>query len=216
MRVAPRSGLVLKGIDVAADVVDRDYTGEIQVILVNNTSDPFAVQPNDRIAQLIAEHIATPQVKIVDKLPTTERGTQGFGSTGLKPPFIQLLDTTIRALRLANDKQAPAYIRLTNTDAISNTNEDDEVIVSYVPGTGQIWTADINQSAPEAFATLYIQTKINLAMSFAQEAGQQKEKAIIPEYLMQYKEVFEKKAAERFPKSRPYDHAIDLKPDFVP
>lgn len=88
LRIAPRSELALKGIDVAAGVIDRDYTGEIQAILVNNTSEPFTVQPNDRIAQLITEHIATPQVKIVDKLPTTERGTQGFGSTGLKPPFI--------------------------------------------------------------------------------------------------------------------------------
>lgn len=69
-------------------------------------------------------------------------------------------------------------------------------MISYSPGTGQIWLASINGSPQEALTSLYIQAKINLAMEFAQEAGQQKEKVAIPEYLQPFAEVFEKKAAE--------------------
>lgn len=50
LRIAPRSGLAVKGINVAAGVVDRDYNGEIQVVLVNTTGTPFHVLQGDRIA----------------------------------------------------------------------------------------------------------------------------------------------------------------------
>lgn len=122
----------------------------------------------------------------------------------------------IRALRIANDDQAPLHIRLTTMRTAQQAEEDDEVMVSYSLGTGQIWIANIDGSPQEALTSLYIQAKINPAMEFAQEARQQKEKVAIPEYLQPFAEVFEKKAVERFPEPRLYDHAIDLKPDFVP
>ena len=84
MRVAPRSGLALKkGIDVMAGVIDRNYTGEIGVILVNHSDEDFVVSVGDRVAQLIAEKIAQPAISMVESLDPSERGGAGFGSTGV-------------------------------------------------------------------------------------------------------------------------------------
>lgn len=85
-RVAPRSGLAMKqGINVGAGVIDADYRGKVAVILFNHSDSTFAVKTGDRIAQLILERISTPPVVEVDKMEATERGTGGFGSTGVKP-----------------------------------------------------------------------------------------------------------------------------------
>lgn len=83
-RIAPRSGLALKkGIDVGAGVVDYDYRGPIGVILFNHGEEEMVIRRGDRIAQLILEQIATPEVKEAQgELPSTERGGSGFGSTG--------------------------------------------------------------------------------------------------------------------------------------
>ncbi|KAF8659672.1 hypothetical protein AX16_001810, partial [Volvariella volvacea WC 439] len=80
--IAPKSGLSLKGIDIAAGVVDRDFTGELKVILVNNSDNTFNVSVRDCIAQLICERIAMVNVKQVNNIEETERGSKGFGSTG--------------------------------------------------------------------------------------------------------------------------------------
>lgn len=83
IRIAPRSGLAWKhGIQTGAGVVDEDYRGEIQVILFNHGSKDFQVNKGDRIAQLIFEKIATPELKICSSLDDTTRGEGGFGSTG--------------------------------------------------------------------------------------------------------------------------------------
>lgn len=82
-RVAPRSGLAVKGIDVGAGVIDADYNGLVKVLLINNSSNAFHVSKFDRIAQLLLETIKTPDVAIVKSLEQTERGENGFGSTGL-------------------------------------------------------------------------------------------------------------------------------------
>jgi deoxyuridine 5'-triphosphate nucleotidohydrolase len=82
-RIAPRSGLALKhGIDVMAGVVDSDYRGEIGVILVNLNDSPFSVLKGDRIAQGIVEMICLAHVVEVNDLDSTDRGSNGFGSTG--------------------------------------------------------------------------------------------------------------------------------------
>ena len=82
-RIAPRSGLsVKKSIDVGAGVVDRDYRGEIGVVLINHSSKDFEVNVGDRIAQMILEQIKTPEVEEQANLDQTERGEKGFGSTG--------------------------------------------------------------------------------------------------------------------------------------
>jgi len=83
-RIAPRSGLAVKyGIQVGAGVVDPDYTGEIKVVLFNHGDKDFEVKKGDRIAQLILERCETPDVEEVDDIKDTERGANGFGSTGI-------------------------------------------------------------------------------------------------------------------------------------
>lgn len=81
-RVAPRSGLSTKGIDVGAGVVDSDYRGEVHVLLINNGREVFWVRRGDRVAQLILEKCTTCPISVVDKLDETDRGDRGFGSSG--------------------------------------------------------------------------------------------------------------------------------------
>lgn len=82
-RIAPRSGLALKGIDVAGGVIDGDFKGEMRVILVNTTADAFEVRTGDRIAQLILEQCSTPEIVEISDVGESERGEAGFGSTGV-------------------------------------------------------------------------------------------------------------------------------------
>ncbi|KAF9699505.1 hypothetical protein EKO04_002662 [Ascochyta lentis] len=82
-RVAPRSGLAAKhGIDTMAGVIDADYRGPVGVILANLSDTDFEIKVGDRIAQLIVEKIAMPEVVVVQKLEESVRGAGGFGSTG--------------------------------------------------------------------------------------------------------------------------------------
>ena len=82
-RVAPRSGLAVRhGLDVLSGVIDSDYRGEILCLLVNLGTEPFEIEPGARIAQLIIESIATPEPVWSEDLSETERGQDGFGSTG--------------------------------------------------------------------------------------------------------------------------------------
>ena len=83
-RIAPRSGLAWKhSIDVGAGVIDEDYRGPVNVILFNLGEQDFEIKRGDRIAQLICEKIEQPEVEEVADLDNTERGTNGFGSTGV-------------------------------------------------------------------------------------------------------------------------------------
>lgn len=83
-RIAPRSGLAVKhGIQAGAGVIDRDYTGEIRIVLFNHSKKDFEVCKGDRVAQLILEKIVDDaEVVVVDSLEQSERGEGGFGSTG--------------------------------------------------------------------------------------------------------------------------------------
>jgi len=82
-RIAPRSGMPVKHqIAVNAGVIDSDYTGEIKVVLANMSDQDNHVQIGDRIAQLITEKIVASECYQVPKLGKTDRGQQGFGSTG--------------------------------------------------------------------------------------------------------------------------------------
>ncbi len=86
-QVRPRSGLAAKhGVTVAnaPGTVDADYRGEIKVILVNLSPEPFVVNDGERIAQLVVAKHATVEWEPVDTLDATERGEGGFGHTGVK------------------------------------------------------------------------------------------------------------------------------------
>lgn len=85
--VVPRSGLASKhGITVvnSPGTVDAGYRGEIKVTLLNtDTSQPFDIAVGDRIAQMIVMPVTQARFIPVEKLPVSERGESGFGSTGL-------------------------------------------------------------------------------------------------------------------------------------
>jgi dUTP diphosphatase len=81
--VWPRSGLAVRhGIDTLAGVIDSDYRGEVKVVLVNHGPEPFRIAPGDRIAQLLVQRVERVLFERRDSLPDTERGEDGFGSTG--------------------------------------------------------------------------------------------------------------------------------------
>ena len=86
-QVRPRSGLAAKhGITVlnSPGTIDADYRGEIKVILVNLSSEPFVINPGERIAQMVVARFERAQWVAVQELDSTERGEGGFGSTGRK------------------------------------------------------------------------------------------------------------------------------------
>ena len=72
-------------------MIDADYRGNVKVLLFNHGDLDFHVSKGDRIAQLLLERIASPTVVLAPNLPSTARGADGFGSTGLSlsPPFRQ-------------------------------------------------------------------------------------------------------------------------------
>lgn len=88
--VLPRSGLAFKkGITItnAPGLIDPDYAGDIGVILQNDGDELFVVEKGDRIAQLMFVPFFTPTLTQVETLhKVTERGTGGFGSTGVQSP----------------------------------------------------------------------------------------------------------------------------------
>lgn len=81
-QIWPRSGLAGHGLDTSAGVLDSDYRGEVKVLLVNGSHERKTVHAGDRIAQLLIVPITRPELIEVDALPETERGANGFGSTG--------------------------------------------------------------------------------------------------------------------------------------
>jgi len=92
--IAPRSGLAIKhGITVNAGGIDRDYMGDIGVVLINLFDCDYHVQPEERIAQHIPEKVMETQCQEVTDLEDTERGTKGFGSTDTKMIEIDKIST---------------------------------------------------------------------------------------------------------------------------
>ena len=67
----------------APGTVDADYRGEVKVILVNLSNEPFVINPGERIAQMVVARYEQVEWDEVEVLDETERGAGGFGSTGL-------------------------------------------------------------------------------------------------------------------------------------
>ena len=85
--IAGRSGLGVKnGVSLSngIGVIDSDYRGEIQGGLINPGSEPFTVHRGDRIAQMFFLPVAHADLLVTDTLDETERGTGGFGHTGIR------------------------------------------------------------------------------------------------------------------------------------
>lgn len=86
-QIRPRSGLALKhGITVlnTPGTVDADYRGEIMVLLINFSNEPFIVKDGERIAQMIVAKHEQVSFELTETLDETERGAGGYGHTGLK------------------------------------------------------------------------------------------------------------------------------------
>ena len=84
-QVRPRSGLAAKhGVTVlnSPGTIDSDYRGEVQVVLINHGSEPFTVEPLERIAQLVIARVVRAELAVVPSLDETARGDGGYGSTG--------------------------------------------------------------------------------------------------------------------------------------
>lgn len=85
-QIRPRSGLAIKhGISLvnAPGTVDADYRGEIGVIVINLSNEPFVVNDGERICQMVITNYAHVEWEPVDSLDETERGAGGFGHTGV-------------------------------------------------------------------------------------------------------------------------------------
>ena len=83
--VQPRSGLADRhGITIvnAPGLIDSGYRGELKVLLINHGAEPVELARGERIAQLVVQPVADVKLVEVDRLPESERGMGGFGSTG--------------------------------------------------------------------------------------------------------------------------------------
>jgi dUTP pyrophosphatase len=85
-QVRPRSGLAARhGLTVlnSPGTIDADYRGEVQVLLINHGQAPFIIKRGDRIAQMVVAPVTQIAWTIVEQLDQTERGSGGYGSTGI-------------------------------------------------------------------------------------------------------------------------------------
>lgn len=83
-QIRPRSGLSLKGIDVALGTVDAGYRGEVKACVINNSESDVVIFGRDRICQLAVRKVPEIVFEQTDGLSETERGADGFGSTGTR------------------------------------------------------------------------------------------------------------------------------------
>ncbi len=83
--ILPRSGLGhKKGIVLGnlVGLIDSDYQGELMISTWNRGSEPFTLEPFERLAQLVVVPVVQPEFRVVDEFDASERGEGGFGSTG--------------------------------------------------------------------------------------------------------------------------------------
>lgn len=89
-KIEDRSSMAKKGLRIGAGVVDSGYSGEVAIVLHNLSNRDehvsgvrgYLIQPGDRVAQLLLVKVETPQVEEVAELWTSDRGSNGFGSSG--------------------------------------------------------------------------------------------------------------------------------------
>ena len=85
MQIRPRSGLSLRhGLVATLGTIDADYRGEVSITLANLSDESVRVEPESRIAQAVLAPVVRARIVVVDALSETERGSGGFGSTGVR------------------------------------------------------------------------------------------------------------------------------------
>ena len=85
-QIRPRSGLALKNSITVLNspgTIDASYRGEVIVLLINHSKGPFEIEYGMKIAQLVINRIELSTVTVVDQLPPSDRGANGFGSSGV-------------------------------------------------------------------------------------------------------------------------------------
>ena len=82
--VRPRSGLSKEGIDVSIGTIDTNYRGEVMACVHNTEYDDFVIEEGDRVCQLAIREAPTIEWEVAEELSETERGDNGFGSSGMK------------------------------------------------------------------------------------------------------------------------------------
>ena len=82
--IRPKSGLSLKGIDIAIGTIDKGYTGEVSCILINNSGGEYVINDLDCVCQIAFRTVGIIEMQETDYIAPTDRGVNGFGSTGLK------------------------------------------------------------------------------------------------------------------------------------
>lgn len=83
LQVRPRSGHTMRGLVAQFGTIDKGYRGEISVTVINHSNIQCEIQPLERIAQLVICPIFKPEVITVKSLSNTDRGSKGFGSSGI-------------------------------------------------------------------------------------------------------------------------------------
>jgi dUTP pyrophosphatase len=112
-QVRPRSGLAAKhGVTVlnAPGTIDADYRGEVQVLLINHGPKTVTLARGDRIAQMVIAPVTKVTLSEVTTVRATDRGTGGFGSTGVKAPKPKPNGTRVRA-QPASFPRRPVKVR---------------------------------------------------------------------------------------------------------
>ena len=116
-----------QGITIGAGVIDRDYTGEIKVLLFNQGDTEVVITKHDRVAQLIPEAYSNCPLKEVDQMESTERNSAGFGSTdnlSMDPELAEIYSVELAGLnteaerRDALPQEYHAYLHLTDPEAL--------------------------------------------------------------------------------------------------
>jgi len=84
VRIEDRSGMAAKGIHKLAGIIDSDYRGEVFIVLHNTTNQDYQIEKHDRIAQGVITPVNQADFSETSQLSETQRGSGGFGSTGIK------------------------------------------------------------------------------------------------------------------------------------
>ena len=112
IRIAPRSGnTIKKNLTTMAGVIDRDYTGEIKVVMFNFGKEEQVIEHGDKIAQAIVEQAVTPEIQISQSLDITERGQRGFGSSD---------EDEMEPLALEPQEKEPPALQITKMESGSD------------------------------------------------------------------------------------------------
>ena len=96
MQIRPRSSTFKNTMLDIQGTIDSDYRGEVKLMIRNLGAYPVEIKIGDRLAQAIINEVKLPLIEEVDELSKTNRGTSGFGSTGVSDNLKNLIDEVIR------------------------------------------------------------------------------------------------------------------------